>query len=396
MTADRFKWLEFGDDDGSSDAARHVPAWAPAGRAADTGKDDRWHVEQARREFLDGEYEPALRDFSAAIGYRADVEEAWVGQVRCLVALGQMEQAATWGNKGLAKLPSSLLMASAAAWLMARAGQAAQALQLSDQVMAQGGDGVAERPEILVDRAVCVLAAGNRETAAATFERVLKLVANDADWLQRIGIELLASNEPAQALKVFNRALEQRPDRPHLWVLTARAALALNLGSRAQEALAQAIKLNPDNAEAEALKRKLGQTARPVRPCWIATMVFESPEHPVVSALRGWRDEVWMCYSVGRAAADLYDATAPWVCRVLARFRGVHAPLRWLLFRIACWSGRRIEARGEPTSSGVGSGRARRGDPRRALSSGESPSTGVGTLGCAYPALMRRNQKELS
>ena len=94
MTADRFKYLEFGDDEPAKGPPPNAyPHGAASDRGHDTGKDERWHLEAAARSFADGAYEPALRDYSAALKYRVDLEDAWVGQARCMVYLGQLEQA---------------------------------------------------------------------------------------------------------------------------------------------------------------------------------------------------------------------------------------------------------------------------------------------------------------
>lgn len=329
--SDRFKWLEFGDNDAN---ARETPS--RPGREPDTGKDEHWHLAAANRAFDDGDYDSALRNYSAAIGYRADMEEAWAGQTRAMVLFGQVHQSLTWGKKAVEKLPTSRLVASAMAYAMAHAGGAAEALKLSDQVMQSGPEAVEGDPWFWYDRGVCLLESAQVESAHNCFEKVARLTASAPQWLQRIGLEYLLSNDPSRALVVFNKALETRSDHVYLWLLTARAASRLHLESRAREALDQALKLDPSNREAARERGKMTSSATAQgRPCWIATLVFDDAHHPVVCALREWRDAVWMRNRVGQRAAEVYHGTAPWLCIVLARCRWMHGPLRRALTVVA-------------------------------------------------------------
>src|SRR4051812_14943785 len=105
MSADRFKWLEFSDDDPG--ARKQIGDMPLPGRELDTGKDEHWHMAEAELRFQDGEFEPALRNYSAAIKYRPDLEAAWAGQTRCMSLLGQTPQSVTWARKGLDHLHTS-------------------------------------------------------------------------------------------------------------------------------------------------------------------------------------------------------------------------------------------------------------------------------------------------
>ena len=329
VTSDRFKWLEF-EDDGASAKGR-----APASRRApDQGKDEYWHVAEAQREFDSGAYEPALREYSAALRYRRDMEEAWSGQVRCMVLIGQMQQAVTWGRKGLDLLPTSTAMASALSYVLAHAEHGEAAMNLSDQLFSQGSEHFSGMPWLWFDRGVCLLSMGQEESAVKCFENALRAGDGTADWLQRIGQEYLLAKSPTRALSVFSKALEQRADRAFLWQLTGRAAEQLHLTDRAAEAFEHARRLDPTSATAARDSTRIHRQ-RAARPCWIATLVFASEEHPTVDRLRRWRDETWLRNPIGRLAARLYDLTAPAACAVLKHFRAMHAPLRRVLSRLA-------------------------------------------------------------
>lgn len=325
---DRFQWLEFEDEAGD------MPPALARGRAPDGGKDEHWHLAEAHRAFIAGEFEPALRNYSAALKYKDDMEEAWAGQVCCMALLGQSSLAMKWGQKGLDLLPASRRMASALAYVLARAEHPEAALDLSDQILSRGESAVADAPWFWFDRGACLLAIGQETTAASCFDRAAEIAGNDADWLQRIGHEYLLGNAPARAMPVLNKALEQRSDRAFLWILTSRAATRMNLTDRARQAYEQAHALDPIHPELpKDSPRKAGGAEG--RPCWIATLVFADDTHPVVEGLRTWRDEVWLRTGLGRAAAALYDTTAPVACRLLAGRARLHRVLRHVLTALA-------------------------------------------------------------
>lgn len=325
---DRFQWLEFEEEGGSK------PPSLGRGRVSDGGKDEHSHLAEADRAFIAGEFEPALRNYSAALKYKGDMEEAWTGQVRCMALLGQSPLALRWGQKGLDLLPSSRPMASALAYALARADQPEAALDLSDQILSKGESAVADAPWFWFDRGACLLASGQETSAASCFDRAAEIARHDADWLQRIGHEYLLGNAPARAMPVLNKALEQRSDRAFLWILTCRAATRMNLAERAKQAYEQARTLDPVHPELPAPPPGVTGGAAG-RPCWIATLVFADATHPVVEGLRTWRNEVWLRTRLGSAAAALYDITAPSVCRLLAGRARLHRPLRYALTALA-------------------------------------------------------------
>lgn len=330
MTADRFKWLEFGDSTPEPDPRRGEDAG---------GKDQHFHLQKADEQFAEGEYEPALRNYSAAIKYDSGLDEAWCGQVRCMLRMGDLQQALVWGQKGLEKLPHSAGAFSVLGLVLGRAGHMDEGLRASDtalQLCSHAGGTVGER--IWIERAALLLSCGQRENADTCFERVRTAHPQDAEWLQEIGMEYFDSAEFPQALKTFNDALARKPDRAFLWLMVARTARKLHLEPQARAAFDKARALKPVDPEIAKEERKLFPR-KSDRPCWIATAVFEDAGHPVVQALRRWRDRHMLVHPLGRLVASAYDRTAPWICRLLRLAPSLRAPLRrpltWLAARAA-------------------------------------------------------------
>ena len=330
MTADRFRWLEFGDSAPEPESRRTEGAG---------GKDQHFHLQKADEHYAEGEYEPALRNYSAALKYDSGMQEAWCGQVRCMVRMGDLQQALVWGQKGLETLPHSASAFSVLGLVLARAGHPGEGLRASDtalQLCSQAGGTVGER--IWVERAGLLLSCGQRENAEACFERVRATHPQDAEWLQEIGMEYFESREFPQALKIFNDALACKPDRAFLWLQVARTAHKLHLEPQARAAFDKARALKPVDPEIAREGRHLFPR-KSDRPCWIATAVFEDAGHPAVQALRQWRDERMLASPLGRMLASAYDCTAPWICGILDLAPSLRAPLRrplaWLAARIS-------------------------------------------------------------
>jgi len=239
---DRFRWLEFGDAPPSSPADARDGAPGPDGRTL---------LDRAEDLFLNGRYEPALREFSRALAEDRHLDEAWAGQVRCHLAMRELAQARVWANKALEMRPRSPRVLSAAALVAARQGQGDEALRLSDLAL-ELGRGMA-CPFLWLERAECLLRAGARQPAGDCLERVADLAGSDPDLAQRVGLTLLEAGAPELAWPQFQSALERRPERAWLWLLSARAARALQLEDRAVQALA----LDPGMEEARTERMRL-------------------------------------------------------------------------------------------------------------------------------------------
>jgi tetratricopeptide (TPR) repeat protein len=108
----RFQWLEFDDKCGPKVVA------APD----DQGVDEAVCLERAGRLFREESYERALYFYSLALRYQVNLERAWAGQVRCLLAVNEDVEARTWAERGLDRFPGSAdLLADAAARCCAKA-----------------------------------------------------------------------------------------------------------------------------------------------------------------------------------------------------------------------------------------------------------------------------------
>ncbi len=318
--ANRFDWLEFHDG--------QAPA---APEAAEPTQDLPALMLEAGAAFLEGQYESALRHYSSVLKHDRALAEAWAGQVRSLVRLGEYREAQAWASKACSLFPTVAILESARAGALAASGLLPPAMEASDLALELAERVNLQDPQIWLDRAACLLVDGQRGTAGHCLGKVRELRPGDPDWEQRIAVELLEGHDLTGALEALNRVVEQRPNRAYAWLLLGRTARRLGMRDRAGQALDQAERLRPNDPEVQAERRQLK------RPCWIATLVFGHEGHPCVLALRRWRDRDWLSCRAGRRAAEFYDRTAPLLCRVLARRPALQGLLRRGLTLLVRW-----------------------------------------------------------
>jgi hypothetical protein len=71
--------------------------------------------------------------------------------------------------------------------------------------------------------------------------------------------------------------------------------------------------------------------------CFVATVVFESPNHPTVEWLRWWRDNHLIQNFLGRTFVSVYQHTGPLFAKVVARLPAMRLILKKLLERFVTW-----------------------------------------------------------
>ena len=324
MSEDRFQWLE----------VENQPAPAAA---APAGKDQHFYVAEARKAYLEGDYEPALRHYSESLKHEKAMHESWAGQVRCLVYMHELHEAKTWAEKACNLFPETPLLESCRARALAACGLVGDALSASDKALEHAEKAGLADPHLWLERGACLLANRQMPTAQHCFGKALELRPNDPDWLQRVLVEWLEGGQPAKALELANQLVEQRPERAYAWLLRAQCQRRLGQPKRAEESLTRAEALRV-NWEATSEERRLMR-----RSCWIATLVFGHEAAPAVLTLRAWRDDCWMGHPLGRALAAGYDRSAPAVCQWLLAYPPLCGLARWTLTRLA----RRLRSREE-------------------------------------------------
>jgi tetratricopeptide (TPR) repeat protein len=168
----RFEHLEFGE-------ARPAPTEEGV---PDVGVIDQdYYLAKAVQAFDDENYERALLYFSRVLEYDARLEEAWFGQVRCLIGLGELNEAVVWADRALERFPNSARLLAAKAVAEARLQHQKSALGLSDAAQAAPGDW----PYLWVARGEALISM-NLSSAKACFVKAIEM--SPQDWAVRAWI----------------------------------------------------------------------------------------------------------------------------------------------------------------------------------------------------------------
>lgn len=135
-----------------------------------------------------GKYEVALSAYSRALRYNKDAAAAWIGQVRCLISLGEYHEAVVWANRALDRFPASANVLACKGLALALDGDIRQGMEYLD--------GAVEM----------------RATSAFV-------------WAARGESLLLTPNSAENARRCFLKAIEIAPED---WTLMLRIAIAYN------------------------------------------------------------------------------------------------------------------------------------------------------------------------
>ena len=72
----------------------------------ETVKDDVFYVAEAQRAFERADFEQGLRLYARALEHNPKSTDAWTGQVRMLIELGEFREARAWADKALEQHPN--------------------------------------------------------------------------------------------------------------------------------------------------------------------------------------------------------------------------------------------------------------------------------------------------
>ncbi|MBF0406813.1 MAG: tetratricopeptide repeat protein [Candidatus Riflebacteria bacterium] len=237
----RFKWLEFDSPENrKTDGFDKLP-----GNSETAGVDltNPGHVLRlADENYRKLEYERALKYYSKVLGIDPNIEEAWFGQLLCLLDLEEIPEALTWSIKANKLFPKSANIISARALASARDANLKDAMAFSDGAMKN--DNVSWFSWIARGEIIALTKGNNAEFCMM---KAIELLPND--WLVFFKIAQSYSNTPLfeKAIPVLQKALSKKSDLPEIYYLLGVIQNRLNLHSAAEESFSRANKLAPVN-----------------------------------------------------------------------------------------------------------------------------------------------------
>ena len=244
MSGGRFSNLEFEGEDGEQPTSKATAQRARRGKFVAETRDAAYYMRQADAQELAGEHETALRSFSAALGEDPLLLEAWVGQARMLIELGEYPEARMWADKALEKFPDNPQLLAVKSVAMYRLGLCTDARRLNDVAL----QGKGESPLVWLCRADLMLA-DSRAAADQCFDHAKRLASPKGPTLMRIGALYLEHGHYAEAMSALQEAASQLPKAARAWYLLGLAQQELGLGAQAVVSFEQARSLAPRNAQ---------------------------------------------------------------------------------------------------------------------------------------------------
>jgi tetratricopeptide (TPR) repeat protein len=229
----RFVNLELGNEDRSRGDERAVV------------KDEAYYLADARAAFETGRFEQALRSYSKVLEFNPQNAQAWTGQVRMLIELGEFREAKLWANKALERFPHEAELLAAKAVALGRGGDLSGAMAFSDASIEERGD----TPYIWLARGDVMLAC-SKGRPDFCFEKALLLAPNDwfTHWLAaRIRYYY---KQFVIAVQLLQQAIEWNTGHFFLWLELGRCQQAVAMIGPAKRSFEQALQLNPECSEA--------------------------------------------------------------------------------------------------------------------------------------------------
>jgi len=225
----RFSKLEFGDNARKRKIAQGEPV-----------HDQDYFHNQALRYWLAGDFETALRNYSRALEQNSAFYAGWLGQVLCLIELGEYTEANVWADKALELFPEHPELLAVKAVALARDGKMEKALAYSDNSISK--DDVTARcwlarAEVLLNR--------KSEIAESCIDKAVSQAGNDsAIILLEAGRLLSKDGNLSQALYCLQQAVEKLGKSALAWYELGCCQAKLGQ-DRAAVTLEQSLKLRP-------------------------------------------------------------------------------------------------------------------------------------------------------
>jgi tetratricopeptide (TPR) repeat protein len=230
----RFARLELDED----------PRPSAAPRAAGEGPTVAERLARADDARLSGRFEPALRDYARALAEDAHSEAAWLGQLECLLGLGQLREADAWVDRAIATFPTSADLMAMKGLVLARLGDVERALAFIDGALKRSGGG----PIVWIARAEALL---GRDTRNADFcvRKAIEQAPADPGVRIAIGRAYLSAQLAAPARPHLVEATRLGPQHALGWLYLGLAHERLGLEAAALEAYREAHRLVPEAEE---------------------------------------------------------------------------------------------------------------------------------------------------
>ncbi|MHB1455456.1 MAG: tetratricopeptide repeat protein [Armatimonadota bacterium] len=190
--------------------------------------------------FDDEDYERALGMYSRALQYDVNLENAWLGQLRCLMELGEFQEAEIWSKRALDRFADSAQLMAARGVNEGRMGDYTSAIRCVDAAF--GSSDIT--PYAWIARGE-VLTPVNAVNAKACFLKAVEMAKNDWRTYAWIGRSYMVHGCCHQALDFLKTAVRLDNNRYACWYRIGKCYEALRQPADARTAYRRALSICP-------------------------------------------------------------------------------------------------------------------------------------------------------
>lgn len=181
--------------------------------------DDNYYLAEGDRCFYRSDYEGALLNYSRALRFNNDCEPAWVGQVKALIELGELEEALIWCDRGLERFKDSPSLLACKGRALARTGDSKRGMAYVDAALQEKGN---DLPLVWLARAD-VLLTEKAPTARFCLEKACESAPQSWQVALEAALICLQQGESFLGLRYAQRASELNRDHPFIWCVLGDA-----------------------------------------------------------------------------------------------------------------------------------------------------------------------------
>jgi len=230
--------------------SRELPS-APLPKAEDY--DAPYYIDKGDDSFFVGDFKGALQFYSRALKMDNSSFYPWIGQIYCLIEMGQFKEADLWTGRALEMFPEDSSLLSLRAMMYARRGMYKRALNTTDYAISRKG----ANAHSYIARGYVLLVAENKNSNFC-FTKAMEL-ASSSDWKipMRIGLIYLKDKKYSRALEYLLKACALNVTNYYLWYHLGQCYMKLGFTKKAMDSFQHAMEQNPEYVPAKEAYQKL-------------------------------------------------------------------------------------------------------------------------------------------
>jgi len=212
-----------------------------------------YYIDRGDEFFFQGNFKEALRCYSRTIQMDNSLHYPWIGQIYCLIEMGQMKEADLWTGRALEMFPEDSSLLALRAVMYANRGMYKRAINTCDYAISRKGASAFT----YIARGYVLLLAENKN-AHFCFMKASEL-ANANDWKipMRIGLIYYKKKQYSRSLEYLLKACALNVTNYYLWHHLGLSYQKLGFAKKALDAFQHAIDQNPDYSAASEAMVKL-------------------------------------------------------------------------------------------------------------------------------------------